>query len=252
MKDVIALVDLDDTLFQTIRKCPEDVPHSDLVALGFDKDGQPLSYATPRQMRFLDWLLANAEVIPVTARSLDATRRVRFAYDRAIAANGAIFIDENGKIDEAWSNQILEEGRPYASTLDHLMAEGLRVAAERGAAIRTWIVQDGEVPSYMVMKLLNRGDDVAQLHEVAHAIRPQVPDGWTFHVNGTNVAITPPHIGKARAVERLIPALRRTNPNVTIIGVGDSVTDGPFMALCDMAMCPPRSQLGDRMLGGHA
>ena len=35
----IVLVDLDDTLFQTLRKCPPDVPEDALTALGFGRDG---------------------------------------------------------------------------------------------------------------------------------------------------------------------------------------------------------------------
>ena len=45
MKDVIALVDLDDTLFQTISKCPSEVPHHQLTPIGFGRDGDLISQA---------------------------------------------------------------------------------------------------------------------------------------------------------------------------------------------------------------
>ena len=35
----LIFVDLDDTLFQTLRKCPPDVPAERLTPLGFARDG---------------------------------------------------------------------------------------------------------------------------------------------------------------------------------------------------------------------
>ena len=83
----IALVDLDDTLFQTLRKCPPDVPADRLTPLGFARDGSPLSYATPRQMQFLEWLAETTHLVPVTARSLDALRRARIPFRAAVCAH---------------------------------------------------------------------------------------------------------------------------------------------------------------------
>ena len=38
----IALVDLDDTLFQTLRKCPADVPRERLTVMAVARDGAPV------------------------------------------------------------------------------------------------------------------------------------------------------------------------------------------------------------------
>ena len=84
----IALVDLDDTLFQTLRKCPPDVPAERLVPLGFARDGSPLSYATPRQLNLLEWLAESAWLVPVTARSREALMRARIKASRLRAVTG--------------------------------------------------------------------------------------------------------------------------------------------------------------------
>jgi hypothetical protein len=251
LKDVIALVDLDDTLFQTIRKCPTDVPQDQLTPLGYDKDGNPLSYATPRQMRFLEWLLETTTVIPVTARSLDATRRVRFDYTRAICANGGVVLGEDGKPDMEWTRNLGIEAEPHRAKLEELLGKVRTLAGITGRSLRAWIIEELGVPCYLVIKdNANDATDVESLHAFGEVIRVDVPNGWMYHANGNNIAITPPHIGKATAVARMIPTLRAANPMTTIIGVGDSLTDGPFMALCDMAMCPPRSQIGAKMFAG--
>ncbi len=251
MNDVIFLTDLDDCIFQTIRKCPRDVPPEQLVPLGFAKDGSPLSYATPRQKRFLDWMLASGEVIPVTARSLDATRRVRFPFTRAVAANGGVMLGQDGNPDPEWRKDLMLEAAPHVERLEKLLHDANELARLAQMSIRAWIVEEDGVPCYLVVK---GNDDSAEavewLHRAGSVLRVDVPIDWTYHANGNNVAITPPHTSKAKAVSKLIPILRNEKPGATIIGIGDSTTDMPFMRLCDMAMFPPGSQIGKTVFDG--
>ena len=67
----LIFVDLDDTLFQTNRKSPPTPLHK-IATL--DQFGEPLSYMLPKQQIFVNWLLASADVIPVTARSVAGFR----------------------------------------------------------------------------------------------------------------------------------------------------------------------------------
>ena len=64
-----------------------------------------------------------------------------------------------------------------------------------------------------------------------------------MHRNGNNAAFLPPFLGKEHAVAYLLPELRRRHPDAPVIGIGDSLTDAPFMQLCDFAMMPAGSQL---------
>jgi hypothetical protein len=71
-KRPLVFVDLDDTLFQTARKMPEGVARA--VAT-LDVNGQPNGFMTPVQQALVDWLLGSADVVPVTARSVEAYSR---------------------------------------------------------------------------------------------------------------------------------------------------------------------------------
>ena len=62
----LVFVDLDDTLFQTARKMVEGTPRT-IATL--DVHRQPNGYMSPVQHSFINWLLASADVVPVTARS---------------------------------------------------------------------------------------------------------------------------------------------------------------------------------------
>jgi hypothetical protein len=116
----IALVDLDDTLFQTIGKCPPDVPAEALAPIGYSRDGAPLSYATPRQMSFLAWLSDSALLVPVTARSRDALERVRIGWTRAICAHGGLILDGKGGVDPRWRERMAAEAGAYSASLTAL------------------------------------------------------------------------------------------------------------------------------------
>ena len=246
MTRAIALVDLDDTLFQTLRKCPDDVPAHRLTPLGFASDGAALSYATPRQMAFLGWLAETTLLVPVTARSLDALRRVRIPFAAAVCAHGGVVLDEAGATDLGWAARMAECARGDADALT-LLAEAIAThARQTGVALRVRVLTEGGVPLYVLAK--HQDADAAALHATVDAAVPALPPGWTDHRNGNNVALMPPWLGKAHAVAHILPPLRAAHPDAPVIGIGDSLTDAPFMRLCDFAMLPTRSQLADKVL----
>jgi hypothetical protein len=245
MARAIALVDLDDTLFQTLRKCPPDVSVERLTPLGFARDGSPLSYATPRQMRFIDWLAETTHLVPVTARSLDALRRAHIPFRAAVCAHGGVVLDEEGEVDAGWAETIAGRAMPYAAQLAKLAEAIAGVAEARAVPINARVLCEGELPLYTLAK--HADADADALFAVVDAAVPALPPEWTDHRNGNNVALMPPYLGKAHAVAHILPALRARFPDAPVIGIGDSLTDAPFMGLCDYAMMPPRSQLAGGM-----
>jgi hypothetical protein len=242
----IALVDLDDTLFQTLRKCPPDVPAERLVPLGFARDGSPLSYATPRQLRLIEWLSETAWLVPVTARSRDALMRARIPFTAAICAHGGVIIREDGEIDGAWHEHAMRQSAAYADELEALAERIQAEAHAQVAALRVRVLSEGDLGLYVLAK--HEDVDESALHAVIDAVAGEVAKGWTIHRNGNNAALMPPWLGKAHAVAALLPRLRAAHPDAPVIGIGDSLTDAPYMALCDYAMMPRGSQLAARAL----
>jgi hypothetical protein len=245
MIGAITLVDLDDTLFQTLRKCPADIAVERLTPLGFARDGAALSYATPRQMQFLTWLADTTHLVPVTARSLDALRRAHIPYRAAVCAHGGVVLDETGEIDAGWAELIAGRAAPFAGQLAAL-AEAIMVESRaRGVSINARVLAEGDLPLYTLAK--HAETDADALFAVVDAAVPVLPAGWTDHRNGNNVALMPPYLGKRHAVAHILPGLRARYPDAPVIGIGDSLTDAPFMGLCDFAMMPTRSQLAGGM-----
>jgi hypothetical protein len=242
----IALVDLDDTLFQTLRKCPPDVPAERLVPLGFASDGSPLSYATPRQVSLIEWLAQTAWLVPVTARSRDALMRARIPFTAAICAHGGVIIGEDGAVDPDWHAHAVRQSEVYREQLQAIAARVTEEAHRRVSALRVRVLNEGELGLYVLAK--HEDVDESALHDVIDAVAGEIPRDWTIHRNGNNAALMPPWLGKAHAVAALLPRLRAAHPDAPVIGIGDSLTDAAYMALCDFAMIPKGSQLAARAL----
>jgi hypothetical protein len=233
MTRIISLVDLDDTLFQTLRKCPLDVPAEKLTPIGFQPDGTPLSFATPRQFAFINWLVETTLFVPVTARSLDALKRVKLPFDGAICAHGGMILGGDGTADRSWEAYIRAEARTYALEIKALAAALVGAAKESGEPVHVRVQCEGDVELYPLAR-----------HETAdEAALQQLPEGWTDHRNSNVIAFLPPFLGKQHAVAYVLPTLRARFPDAMVLGIGDSITDAPFMGLCDFAMTPKKSQL---------
>lgn len=244
MKTVF-LTDIDDTLMLTARKI-RDVGLERCTVASTLADGSASGYRTPRLMALRD-LMAVGTVVPVTARSREVMARCDVPQAPAICSNGGVIVGADGAVDREWHDRIA------ASIGD---GEQLRAvhekAAERGGKdFRHWIVEEDGLPLYLVMKH-NASDENAVQHLSEELDDEVVPEGWRLHVNGNNMAISPPWISKRAAVRHYLARLRDAHPDVLAIGVGDSISDLGFMAECDFSMNPTGSQIGRLLAKGHS
>ncbi len=77
MNKPVVLSDLDDTLFQTRRKMVDELALEPFRTGAVDRTLNPRSFMTEEQSMLVDWLLEQAELIPVTARGTEEISRVR-------------------------------------------------------------------------------------------------------------------------------------------------------------------------------
>lgn len=249
MSRPIVFVDLDDTLFQTLRKCPPDEPEHHLTLAAQATNGMH-SMMTRRQKALVDWLIASAETIPVTARSTEAYARVAIPFTaHAVVSNGAVILGPDGAPEAEWAAIMARDLAGHEETLAALIAHGRAAAQTAGLDARSWIVTEAELAIYAVFKQ-NDGEG-ERLVEIADALTSGFDlAGWTVHRNGNNLALLPPAVSKRRAVDWLLARLRAAEPTRPAIGFGDSITDLPFLLACDLFGAPPRSQLARALLEG--
>jgi hydroxymethylpyrimidine pyrophosphatase-like HAD family hydrolase len=243
---IAVFTDLDDTLFQTLRKMTGGVEAARCAAVA--ANGRD-SYMTPAQEALFGWMRLAADlVVPVTARGSEAFSRVLLPFDGpAIVANGAVILDAERRPDPVWEARVaaaLEAARPVLETLpDRARA----AAAATGFAIRTWLVEEPGLGGVYAVVKAEPGEDEARLADLAPALEEVAGPAWRTHRNANNLALIPPGVSKASAVAHVLERLRRDGLCLAL-GCGDSATDLDFMRLCDTWLTPAGSQV-DRLLG---
>ncbi len=241
---VHVFLDLDGTLFQTRPKCP---PGEGLAPAAFRRDGTPLSFMTPRQVRLFETLCATADIIPTTARNLDAFRRVRLPFTSlAILDFGGVILLPDGAADPNWDAIIRPQTHAIAPHLERWQQRLQEFIEVNRLGVSVRIIGDLDMPLYVVMKHPDGNlDALARIRR--EALADLDPERFSLHDNDNNLSIVPRFLGKEKAVEYVIQHHLDPEPTLTI-GVGDSLSDAAFLGVCDFALLPRHSQLGQRLI----
>lgn len=242
----ILFADCDDTLFQSFRKCP---PHQPLKPMAVLKDGSEHSFATEAQVLVLEMLQREMALIPVTARNLDAFRRVRLEPpEAAVIDYGGVVIGPDGTPDKHWLERTRDSAATTLRALNEALGLLLQWAGQEARNVRARIIEDFAVPLYVCAKS-GEGDESAidlletRIREHCAGALPTL----AVHRNGNNLSVLPRWLDKRHAVEYLIEKLRAEYGEIITFGMGDSLSDGPFMSICDYALAPRRSQIVERI-----
>lgn len=235
---VLVFLDLDDTIMQTLPKCP---PHEPLSAVAFDRADQPISHMTRHQQQLLAWLHAAATVVPVTARTMAAFSRVRLPFAAgAILNHGATMVDAHGTVDEAWHERTVQILAPQHSALQALHARLQAQAAGTSATVQ--LIAELDCPLYVAARCTDQ-DTQTTLHRHAVDVMADLQLSWSLWRNGQQLTILPEGIGKEIAVRHWMAAHERCHGPQLTIGIGDALSDLDFMRACHMAMLPRTSEL---------
>ncbi len=242
----LALVDLDDTLFQTARKMAEGIGRH---PASFDVNDQVSGYMSDVQKSFVEWLLAATDVVPVTARSAEAFARVRLGFTHgAVCSHGAVILNPDGSVNQQWHARMGTMLSSFQNRLPALCAAALQIGEELGVSLRGWVVEEAGQQHYVVIKH-NTGidDDLLRVRDEVKA--RGLIQGMHYHVNGNNLALLPEGLSKRVAVEHLLKLDRQQNGERPVLGFGDSITDLGFMQLCTFWSTPAQSQLARKVEG---
>jgi hydroxymethylpyrimidine pyrophosphatase-like HAD family hydrolase len=235
----ITFSDLDGVYFQSRRLCP---PNVDLTPVALDSKGVPSSFMTAKQSAFLDWLLSLSDVVPVTARPTESFQRLLVSFKGyAICSFGGVILTPAGVPEPTWYAQIEQQSSRCVQTLDQLRMAIARASGEDGIALDVTSINDCGCDLYLNCKILQPDLSEHHLARTLALLQRLLPGGWRLHSNGNNFAVLPPYLGKERAVSFFLSDLMPSHSFV--LGVGDSLSDLDFMAMCDYAVTPANSQV---------
>lgn len=246
-------LDLDDTLFQTLRKCGAETDSAALAVRAFLPDGTANSFATRKQQWLWQWFTQGFKIVPVTARDAAALARVTLPFHEEIVLNhGAVILDSQRRIDTVWQERLLFELPPYRQKLLQLWDSVEQYCAAH-AGYKPRLVEDFGIVWYGVIKHHERDDAETWLKVMLEDLllpNPDIADGSLYwHLNGNNLAVLPRIVNKESAVAYLLHGYRQRHADVLTFGAGDSKSDAPFLALCDYALIPNNTQLFNAWVG---
>ncbi|NHZ36522.1 hypothetical protein [Massilia rubra] len=236
--------DLDDTLFQSLEKC--EGRGTPIEAAAFLKDGSPISYTTPGQRAFLAFAQDGMTMIPTTARNVNAYRRVGIDFHSyAVLDYGGIVLLPDGSVDQEWLEHMRGAMQAALPGLQELAGLIDAWAECTGFGNRARLIEDFDTPFYLVVK--DPQKIAANLEPIEReVVQPWINEGnrdYFIHRNGNNLAILPTALNKAHAVAHVSARLRAEHGDILTFGMGDSKSDARFMAACDYAIMPSRTQL---------
>jgi hydroxymethylpyrimidine pyrophosphatase-like HAD family hydrolase len=213
------------------------------AAVAANGDPRKSSFMTAQQSALFDWLNASTELVPVTARSGDAYSRVDLPFASwAIISNGAVILEPDGKPHQPWVTKMDQTLVPLANTMAQILNEGRTAAIAANIDVRSWIVEEDGMATYVVFKLNTVTPATLKVLENL----PMPVTNWTRHFNSETLALIPPGSGKAAAVDYLHGYLNNKGARPTL-GFGDSLSDLSYMTSTDILMVPTRSQIADTL-----
>ncbi len=241
--------DLDDTLFQSLEKCSD---RDTLEPAAFLKDGSAISFTTAAQRAFIAFAQDGMTMIPATARNLNAFQRVGLSFaSYAVLDYGGIVLRPDGSVDQTWLARMQESMRAALPGLRELAGLIDAWAERTGFGGRARLIEDFATPFYLVVK--DPDKVAARLEPIEReVVQPWLDAGardYFIHRNGNNLAILPNALNKSHAVAYVTGLLRQEHGDILTFGIGDSRSDARFMAACDYAIVPGRTQLAGLTVG---
>lgn len=203
-----------------------------------DRQGNPLSFFSKAQCGLLD-LLQQATLIPVTGRNTSALQRVHLNFvSYRITGHGAMISDATGEPVEEWLVLNQADYQTWQESMEVTVEWVQQKISREKLELRCRLIEDQGLPVYVSIK--GNENLLAQLETTLTEI-------WAspgqIHRNGHNMALLPPFANKERAVSYLMQRFRETHSSPLYIGLGDSLSDLPFMRLCHFAITPQASQI---------
>jgi len=243
-------LDLDDTVFQTRRKCASI---EQAIPAAYALSGEPSSYCLPKQKTLLVLLHEQWRIIPTTARTQAAYARVDLGIpcnDGVILNHGATILCTNGQEDSQWRARL----EPQLKTLQPLLHELKHTietyAQQKSIHVLVRIIHEVGLDYYLEVR--HHQAVSTELESVLKAcVQPLLNKMTVFnaYLNSNSLTILPCRINKSHAVSYRIAELRQQYGEILTMGMGDSLSDAPFIAQCDYAMIPQGTQLHQQLTG---
>ena len=242
---LFVFTDLDDTLFESIGA---DIPDSSIPAT-IDNNGNVYSYSSIQQQKLLDIMIqAGGVIIPVTGRDSSSLLNCQLGpiitSKYAVVSHGAIVLNQHHLLLDDWY-RFIDRKFGLTSWEQKLISLHEKLLADvflLSESVRIRLVIDKGITCYICLKIKKENYNYDQSTQINNLLLRKLKKDMSLHHNGRGFAILPPYAKKKIAVDFLKEKMNITS-NDTVVGIGDSYSDLPFMSNSDFLISPKRSQI---------
>ncbi len=231
MQNILLFIDLDDTLFQTKRKNPKGViPATHSAGKG--------SYMTEAQGLFFELFYESEKVkiIPTTARDFQQYQNTLLSQspriETAILYFSGMILDK-GAEEKNWQEQIHEAYQQLKLPISQLMTQ-FEALVDNHPQFTLYNVDE-----YYITVKAESDCPKATRDGLFSQLKTLETSEYLIHQNDRAFSLLPNFLDKRYAVKYLI---EQYQPDLTL-GMGDSLTDWPFMQQCDFRIIPKNAQI---------
>jgi len=240
---VFVFTDLDDSLFSSKRKHTKT---SDSQVASINKKGEIESYATLQQQKLVQMLAAlKASFIAVTGRRTSSYQHCIIDQvthsEYAIVSHGALILDNKSELLPCWMEYLNStyDLQHWQEKLTQTHAQLIDYFKTINCEARVRLIIDHDICTYICIKIPAHNQQKTLLDKISLYLKQL---DFRIHGNADNFAILPPYTNKELAVNYLMKKLNISDKDV-LFGIGDSVSDLPFMRNLDFAIFPKSSQI---------
>jgi HAD superfamily hydrolase (TIGR01484 family) len=233
MQNILLFIDLDDTLFQTKRKNPKGSIPATLTA----KTGKG-SYMTQAQQCFFELFYESEKVkiIPSTARDFQQYQNTLLSQSPRIETailyfSGMIF--DKGTEDKAWQAHIQQAYQKLKLPISALHKQFKQLVNNQPQFTLY------NVDNYYITVKADQHCPLSTREALFSQLKSLATSEYFVHENDRAFSLLPHFLDKRYAVKYLI---EKYQPELTL-GMGDSLTDWPFMQECDFRIIPKQAQI---------
>lgn len=240
---VFVFTDLDDSLFSSKRKHTKT---SGSQIASINKLGEIESYATLQQQKLVQMLAAlNASFIAVTGRRTSSYEHCIIDQvsnsDYAIVSHGALILGEQSALLPCWIKYLNNtyDMKYWQEKLTQTHCQLIKYFSAINCEARVRLIVDHDICTYICIKIPVYYHQKTLLAKINVYLKQL---DFSIHGNAGNFAVLPPYANKELAVNYLIKKLNMSDDDV-IFGIGDSLSDLPFIRNLDFAIFPKSSQI---------
>ncbi|MFT6984826.1 MAG: hydroxymethylpyrimidine pyrophosphatase-like HAD family hydrolase [Psychromonas sp.] len=240
---VFVFTDLDDSLFSSKRKHTKT---DDSQITSINKQGEIESYATLQQQKLVQMLAAlKASFIAVTGRRTSAYEHCIIDQvsnsEYAIVSHGALILDDKSELLPCWFKYLNNnfDMTHWQEKLTQTHCQLIDYFSAINCDARVRLIIDHDICTYICIKIPVHYQQESLLDKINLYLQQL---DFRIHGNEGNFAILPPYANKELAVNYLIKKLNMSDKDV-VFGIGDSLSDLPFIRNLDFAIFPKSSQI---------